>query len=96
MFVFLIIASSILIAIGSGLFVLRKGWRLPWALLPVPVLVLLLWALGGTWVFSRTCVDVQICDGGGFLAFSVNMAVLLVISLLSSIIGLLAIWIAKR
>ena len=96
MFVFLTVASSILIVIGSGLLACRKGWKLPWALLPVPVLVLLLWALGGAWIFSRACVDVQICDGGGFLAFSMSMAVMLVISLLSSIIGLLVFWIAKR
>jgi hypothetical protein len=96
MFVFLMGASSMLIAIGSGLFVRRKGWRLPWALLPVPVLVLLLWGLGGAWIFSRACVDVQTCDGGGFLAFSVSMAVLLAIGLLSSIIGLLLLRIVKR
>ena len=96
MFIFLIVASSILIAIGSGLFVRRKGWGLPWALLPVPVLVLLLWVLGGAWIFSRNCVDVQICDSGGFLAFTASMVALLVISLLSSMAGVGAVWIFKR
>lgn len=96
MFVFLIVASSILIAIGSGLFVRGKGWRLQWAFLPAPVLVLLLWVLCGAWIFSRNCVDVQICDSGGFLAFTASMAALLVISLLSSMVGVAAVWIFKR
>jgi hypothetical protein len=89
MIVALIAIFAFGVTFALGYWLRWKGLHSTWALLAVPLLVVLLWGGGSLWIFSTKCRDIQVCDGGGFLAFSAGMAVALAIGVVSSILGLL-------
>ena len=68
----------------------RNGLRPIWSLLAFPVMMILLWVGGAAWIFSPYCGNIQTCDSGDFLAFTVGAAVILAIGVISSIFALLA------
>ena len=80
----------------TGYIFRRNGLRPVWSLLAFPVLMILFWVGGAAWIFSPYCGDIQTCDSGGFLAFTVGVAVILAIGVISSIFGLLALRIIAR
>jgi hypothetical protein len=83
-----IVAS--LISLGGCLFAEKMGIRIfLLGLLPVGGSILL-WGLGSAWIFSPYCTPFDICDSGGWLAFSAGLAVLFLPVLVGNIIGLAA------
>ena len=89
MVIALIAIYAVSVTFALGCWLRRRGLGLTWALLAVPLSAAARWGSGSVWIFSSKCSDVQVCDGGGFLAFTASSAVALTIGMVSSILGLL-------
>ncbi len=55
------------------------GIRLFGSALAAPLFVIFLWVVGSIYISTPLCGDIAACDGGGMLAFTANMVVLLAI-----------------
>jgi hypothetical protein len=92
----LLITCAVLVTFALGYWLRSKELRPTWVLLAAPLSVAMLWGGGSLWIFSAKCSDIQVCDSGGFLAFTAGMTVALAISLASSILGFLLLRIVKQ
>lgn len=75
------------VSYGGCIAARRLNWP-PWILAFLPFgLLPLLWALGSAYIFSPLCPNIDTCDSGGWLAFSVGLVFIWVLAFIGNTIG---------
>lgn len=82
-----VVVIAALITFVTGMLPGRTRLGSTSAFLLPSTLAMIFWIAGSAWIFSPLCSDVDTCDSGGWLAFSLTAGMLVVLALLGGVVG---------